>query len=101
MPAIPSVIELHGDESLFTEGSRAVVGYSTLSYGSEFPLHMLRWNSIEASLTDQGEVDHLTGPRMEECVFERVSRLPYVLHFPAESTSVVVGTEQNSTSHGY
>ncbi len=88
-------ITLAGDELLFTEGSRVVMGYSTLSYGAQFPLYMLSWNAIRAELCDQNQVNELREPRLEECINVRVARLPYLLQFPNNSTTVVVGTEQH------
>ena len=97
LPAVRTVVGLAGDERLLNEGSQVVIGYSTLSYGTQFPFHMLKWNSINADLCDQDQVDALKGKRLEECMNIRVARLPYVLHFPEESTSVVVGTEQHKS----
>lgn len=89
------VLSLRGDEPALMKANYVINTYSSFSYGKIWAYAMFRWYHLDSLTEEELQRIPLSEATMRtEQRRTRFADLPYVVHYPSQNVSVVVGMPQ-------
>ena len=89
------ILSLTGTERPLMKANYLINTYSTFSYGKIWAYAMFRWYDLPSINEEELDAGNLTNePNSVDQKLMRYADLPYVIHYPKQKLSVVVGCPQ-------